>query len=101
MVKKIIFFSLLIFFSKILNIYCNKDSHINNLFNEFNQVSSNYLNIKTVDFINLDRNSTFYFEFLKNEKDLLVHLHSINCDIDLFIDDKMGVKINKIKSNIF
>ena len=83
---------------KLANINCeNQEDHQHN-FNQYNiQLVPKKVQIK---YLNYSKNYQFSFEDNNAKNDLLVHFHSIDCNIKLINNSNINPKINKIKKDI-
>ena len=87
------------FYLNLSNINCENQEESQHNFNEYNiQLTPKKVQIK---YINYSKNYQFSFEDNNAKNDLLVHFHSIDCNIKIINNSNTNPKINKIKKDIF
>ena len=84
---------------KLVNINCENQEEDQYNFNQYNiQLVPKKVQIK---YLNYSKNYQFSFENNNPIDDLLVHFHSIDCNIKINNNSITNPKINKIKKDIF
>ena len=84
---------------KLVNINCENQEEDQYNFNQYNiQLVPKKVQIK---YLNYSKNYQFSFENFHPIDDLLVHFHSIDCNIKINNNSITNPKINKIKKDIF